>query len=75
MSGEVIGVFRRCFAHDLYSKGSEGRVDGQVCTLAGHSGPVTAIDFSPDGTRVVSASEDEFVNIYNTATGAQVSGH
>jgi len=73
LGGEVVGVLRQCLAHGIYSKGSEGRVAGQVCTLAGHSGLVTAIDFSPDGTRIVSASDGEFVQIYNTATGAQVS--
>ena len=42
-------------------------------TLTGHSGVVTSVDFSPDGNRVVSASLDNLVKIWNTATGALVS--
>ena len=50
--------------------GSEGRVCWQVCTLAGqrtgHGGPgkVISVDFSPDGERIVSASDDNLVKIW-----------
>jgi len=41
-------------------------------TLAVHSA-VESVAFSPNGKRVVSASEDKLVKIWDTETGAQVS--
>ncbi len=35
----------------------------------GHSEPVRAVDFNPDGTRLVSAGDDGTVRIWSTATG------
>ena len=45
----------------------------QVHTLPGHSDRVYSVDFSPDGNRVVSGSDDTFVKIWDVATGALVS--
>jgi len=45
----------------------------QVHTLTGHSGCVWSVVFSPNGTHVVSGSEDGLVKIWNTVTGAEVS--
>jgi len=47
----------------------------QVHTLTGHSGPVRSVDFSPNGKRVVSGSNDNRVKIWNVETGAEVSSH
>jgi len=44
-----------------------------VHTLTGHSGMVLSVDFSLDGNRVVSGSDDNLVKIWNTETGAEVS--
>jgi WD40 repeat protein len=46
--------------------------DWQECTLTGHSGEVTSVAFSPDGTRVVSGSWDQLVKIWSSETGAEV---
>jgi len=46
-----------------------------ACTVPGHSDYVLCIAFSPDGTRVVSGSEDKTVKILDARTGDQVSSH
>jgi WD40 repeat protein/energy-coupling factor transporter ATP-binding protein EcfA2 len=38
-------------------------------TLAGHDGPLTAVAFSPDGSRLATASNDTSVRIWDAATG------
>jgi WD40 repeat protein len=45
----------------------------QVHTLIGHTGEVNSVAFSPNGKRVVSGSGDDFVKIWDTKTGAEVS--
>ncbi|KAF7333346.1 WD40 repeat-like protein [Mycena venus] len=42
--------------------------------LRGHSGPVTSVSFSSDGTRIASGSEDNTVRIWNAETCALVAG-
>ena len=42
------------------------------CPVIGHAGVVRSVAFSPDGNRVVSASEDNMVKIWDTETGAEV---
>lgn len=47
-------------------------------TLAGHSEPVRAVAWSPDGARVVSASLDQTVRVWDVADGsllATLTGH
>ena len=48
-----------------------------LCTLTGHSAAVNSVAFSPDGTRVVSASGEPFksdntVRIWDVASGKEV---
>src|SRR5205085_2306954 len=38
-------------------------------TYTGHSGCVTAVAWSPDGTRIASASEDETIQVWNARLG------
>ena len=40
-----------------------------VLTLKGHSNGVVSVCFSPDGAKIVSASQDSTVRVWNAATG------
>src|SRR5579862_9833171 len=37
--------------------------------LAGHTGAVNSVAFSPDGARLTTASEDKTARVWNTSTG------
>ncbi len=50
----------------------------QALALAGHTGEVYSAAFSPDGTRVVTASDDQTARLWDAATGkalATLEGH
>ena len=58
-------------SHWMWSE--EVGVEGQVCTLTGHTGCVNSVSFSRDGKHIVSGSDDDLVKIWNVETGAEVS--
>jgi DNA-binding SARP family transcriptional activator len=41
----------------------------QLRTLAGHAAPITSVAFSPDGTKIATASLDRTVRVWDTQTG------
>ncbi len=41
-------------------------------TLIGHTAEVTGIAFSPDGRRIATASFDQTIKLWDTATGSEV---
>ncbi len=46
--------------------------DAQLAVLSGHSGIVKSAAYSPDGTRIVTASSDKTIRIWDAQTGAQL---
>jgi len=44
----------------------------QTQKLRGHTAPVTAVAYSPDGTRIVSGSGNGTIKVWDTATGEEV---
>jgi WD40 repeat protein len=50
----------------------EASTGAQVHTLEGHSGEVTAVQFSRDGSKLASASGDKKVMVWEASTGAQL---
>ncbi|KAK1976745.1 WD40-repeat-containing domain protein, partial [Colletotrichum cereale] len=49
--------------------GMEDEWDACLQTLEGHSGPVSSVAFSGDGTQLASASWDKIVKVWDAATG------
>ena len=47
-------------------------LDQSIAVLEGHEGEVTAIAYSPDGTRLATGSDDTTARIWDTATGKEV---
>jgi eukaryotic-like serine/threonine-protein kinase len=42
---------------------------GGLFTLYGHTGPVRSVSFSPDGTRILTSSEDGTVRVWDSRSG------
>ncbi|KAJ1493556.1 quinon protein alcohol dehydrogenase-like superfamily [Baffinella frigidus] len=66
------GRCRCAMKHVVDYEGKRKLVKHRQCPLKGHSGEVHCVAFSPDGKRVVSASNDFRVKIWNVETGAEV---
>ncbi len=43
-----------------------------LASFAGHDGPLTCGLFTPDGTKILTASEDNSIKIWNPKTGELV---
>jgi tetratricopeptide (TPR) repeat protein len=61
----------QCIAADWNStvKIWDAQTGQEIFTLAGHTGPVTSVAFSPNSQRVASASDDKTLMVWNAKTG------
>lgn len=62
-----------CSDHNLvrlWALPADGAEPGEPLALEGHTRPVTALQFSPDGRLLASGSEDETVRLWQTEDGA-----
>ena len=50
----------------------DARTESELHALEGHEDSVRAVRFSPDGTRIVTASVDETARIWDAGTGAEL---
>ena len=60
--------------HALIISGQPPSWPVAVCTLQGHTGPVTSVTHSPDGRHIVSGSSDKTIRVWNAITGESVAG-
>jgi WD40 repeat protein/serine/threonine protein kinase len=63
--------------HFAFGEGNEGKICAlatgkEVHLLRGHRAPICMVGYSPDGTRLASASKDRTIKVWNPATGEEV---
>ncbi len=51
---------------------NHGTIQPLAIAFKGHTAPITALEFSPDGTLIASASTDKTIKLWNVTTGSQL---
>ena len=46
--------------------------DSQIRTFSGHDGTITAVDFSPDSSKIITAATDGTLRMWDTTTGFEI---
>ena len=44
----------------------------ELIQLQGHDGPIFSVAFSPDGSKIISGSEDETIRVWDASTGIEM---
>ncbi|MBU2583557.1 MAG: hypothetical protein KJ622_17760 [Alphaproteobacteria bacterium] len=58
---------------ELWSPAARAAFESRTqCALAGHTATVQFVAFSPDGTRVVTGSDDNTARLWDASTGAEI---
>ena len=69
-------LLRERYAHELpptwMQNGCEVMWDSCLQTMEGHSGWITSVRFSPDGTRIMSGSDDTTLRLWDAVSGAHL---
>jgi WD40 repeat protein len=60
--------------HASVTSGHPASWPAEVHTLHGHTDDVNSVAYSPDGTHIVSGSEDNTIRVWNAITGQSVAG-
>ncbi|ETO32083.1 WD-40 repeat protein [Reticulomyxa filosa] len=68
-----VSFFRACLSYTNFTNASVNQVNfGEYGYLKGHSDCVTSVQFSPDGNRIVSGSEDNTIRLWDALSGKQI---
>jgi WD40 repeat protein len=77
LAGELPGAMRTLDSIELAQRGWECRLlrrraEGTRLTLRGHTAPVFAVAFSPDGSHLATASNDGTVKVWDVTRGTEL---
>ncbi|ETO14549.1 G-protein beta WD-40 repeats containing protein [Reticulomyxa filosa] len=70
---DKVNFFTACLNYTDFTNASIKQINfGEYGYLKGHSGPVTCVQFSPDGSKIVSCSWDKTIQLWDVSSGKQL---